>query len=120
MAEFDKPLVWLQGGYCANHQTQSTRSRRLADRNDSGISGVDAGETTLIEIKLALGESLRQRRRQQMTQAQLAQKIQSSQPRIARAEQGDKSVSFDLLLRAILATGATPQDIGQIIADAGG
>lgn len=76
-------------------------------------------EVTLIEIKLALSESLRQRRRQQMTQSQLAQKIQSSQPRIARAEQGDSSVSFDLLLRAILATGATPQDIGQIIADAG-
>ncbi len=76
-------------------------------------------EATLIEIKLALSESLRQRRRQQMTQTQLAQKIQSSQPRIARAEQGDRSVSFDLLLRALLATGATPQDIGQIVADAG-
>ncbi len=73
-------------------------------------------ERLLIEIKLALASSLRQRRRSQMTQAQLAQKIESSQPRVARAEQGDLSVSFDLLLRAMLATGATPQEIGQVIA----
>lgn len=73
-------------------------------------------ESMLIEIKLALASSLRQRRRSQMTQAQLAQKIESSQPRVARAEQGDLSVSFDLLLRAMLATGATPQEIGQVIA----
>ena len=79
--------------------------------------GLTSEEVTLIEIKLALSESLRERRKQQMTQSQLAQKIQSSQPRIARAEQGDRSVSFDLLLRAMLATGATPQEIGQIIAD---
>ena len=70
----------------------------------------------LIEIKLALASNLRRRRRSQMTQAQLAQKIESSQPRVARAEQGDQSVSFDLLLRAMLATGATPQEIGQVIA----
>lgn len=76
-------------------------------------------ETTLIEIKLALSESLRERRRQQMTQAELAEKIQSSQPRVARAEHGDKSVSLDLLLRAILATGATPNEIGKIIAAVG-
>jgi len=42
-------------------------------------------EGMLIEIKLALASSLRQRRRGQMTQAQLAQKIESSQPRVARA-----------------------------------
>jgi hypothetical protein len=79
--------------------------------------GLTPEEVTLIEIKLALSESLRERRKQQMTQTQLAQKLQSSQPRIARAEQGDRSVSFDLLLRAMLATGATPQEIGQIIAE---
>jgi transcriptional regulator with XRE-family HTH domain len=44
-----------------------------------------------------------------MTQAELADKIHSSQPRIAHAENGDRSVSIELLLRAILATGATPQ-----------
>jgi transcriptional regulator with XRE-family HTH domain len=50
-----------------------------------------------------------------MTQSELAAKISSSQPRIAKAENGDASVSIELLVRAILATGATPQDIGQVI-----
>jgi hypothetical protein len=31
------------------------------------------------------------------------------------AENGDSSVSIELLIRAMLATGASPQEIGQII-----
>jgi hypothetical protein len=42
-----------------------------------------------------------------------------SEPRIAKAENGDDSVSIELLIRAMLATGATPQDIGQVIAGVG-
>ncbi|MBU6359250.1 MAG: helix-turn-helix transcriptional regulator [Chloroflexota bacterium] len=74
-------------------------------------------ESTLVEIKLALSRKLRQSRQNQMTQAELATKIHSSQPRIAKAENGDHSVSIELLLRAILATGATPQDIGEAISN---
>lgn len=76
-------------------------------------------ETMLIEIKLALGEQLRARRAKQMTQAELARRLGSSQPRIARVERGDRAVSLDLLIRAILATGASPQDIGKVIAAVG-
>ena len=50
-----------------------------------------------------------------MTQIELATKLQSSQPRIAKAENGDNSVSIELLIRAMLAIGASPQDIGQVI-----
>jgi DNA-binding XRE family transcriptional regulator len=73
-------------------------------------------ESALIEIKLALSRKLRERRQRRMTQAQLARKLQSSQSRIAKAETGDSSVSIELLVRAMLATGATPKDIGKIIA----
>jgi DNA-binding XRE family transcriptional regulator len=73
-------------------------------------------ESALIEIKLALSKSLRTRREKQMTQAELAGRIKSSQPRIAKAEGGDRSVSIELLVRAMLATGATPKDIGKVIA----
>jgi predicted XRE-type DNA-binding protein len=76
-------------------------------------------ETTVIEIKLALSRHLKERRQQAMTQTELAEKLHSSQPRIANAENGDASVSIELLIRAILATGATPQQIGQIIAQVG-
>jgi transcriptional regulator with XRE-family HTH domain len=76
-------------------------------------------ENALIEIKLALSRSLKKRRQKVMTQAELAEKIHSSQPRIAKAENGDASVSIELLIRAMLATGATLQEIGQVIAEAG-
>lgn len=77
--------------------------------------GLTPEEEALVEIKLALSRSLRARRQEQMTQVQLAQKLQSSQPRIAKAEGGDASVSIELLVRAMLATGASPKDIGQAI-----
>lgn len=76
-------------------------------------------EAILVEIKLALSRSLKGRRQALMTQTELAEKIHSSQPRLANAENGDSSVSIELLIRAILATGASPQDIGQVIASVG-
>jgi hypothetical protein len=75
-------------------------------------------EAALIEIKLALSKSLRERREKRMTQVELAERMHSSQPRIAKAEGGDRSVSLDLLIRAMLATGATPREIGTAIAGA--
>jgi DNA-binding XRE family transcriptional regulator len=72
-------------------------------------------ESALIEIKLALSRKLRERRKKRMTQAQLAQKLRSSQSRVAKAETGDSSVSIELLVRAILATGATAKDVGRAI-----
>lgn len=78
--------------------------------------GLSAEETRLIEIKLVLARTLRERRTKQMTQTELAARLASSQPRIAKAERGDRSVSMDLLVRALLATGATPKEIGKAIA----
>ena len=85
----------------------------------SDFLGLTPEEAALIEMKLALARSLRQRRQERMTQAQLAEKLRSSQPRVAKAEGGDASVSMELLVRAMLATGATPKQIGQAIAIAG-
>lgn len=76
-------------------------------------------EIIFVEIKLALSKSLKSQRQKIMTQSELATKIGSSQPRIAKTENGDPSVSLELLIRAMLATGATPQTIGQIIAGVG-
>ncbi|MCC3432362.1 MULTISPECIES: helix-turn-helix transcriptional regulator [unclassified Microcoleus] len=100
------------------------KKKRLEDRgwkigSASEFLELSPEESTLIEIKLALSLNLKERRQKLMTQAELADKINSSQPRIAKAENGEDSVSIELLIRAILATGATPQDIGKIIAQAG-
>lgn len=76
-------------------------------------------KTALIEIKLALSRSLKERQQKLMTQAELAEKIHSSQAGIALAENADASVSIELLIRAMLATGATPKEIGETISSVG-
>jgi DNA-binding XRE family transcriptional regulator len=76
-------------------------------------------EAMLVEIKLALSRHLKERRQNLMTQSELAGKIHSSQPCIVKAENGDASVSIELLIKAILATGATPQEIGDLISSIG-
>jgi DNA-binding XRE family transcriptional regulator len=73
-------------------------------------------ESAIVEMRLALSRNLKERRKSLMTQAELATKLSSSQPRVAMAENGDSSVSIELLIRAMLATGASPQEIGQTIA----
>jgi alkylhydroperoxidase/carboxymuconolactone decarboxylase family protein YurZ len=65
-------------------------------------------ESTLVEIKLALSRNLKERQQKLTTQPELANAV--------NAKNEDDSISIDLLIRAILATGATPQDIGQVIA----
>lgn len=75
-------------------------------------------EAALVEIKAALSQDLQRRRQASMTQVELARRLGSSQSRVAYAERGAKSVSMDLLVRAMLATGATPKDIGRTIAAA--
>lgn len=74
-------------------------------------------EASYIEVKLALSGSLRSYRKQrQLTQADLARLLKSSQSRVARMEAGDPSVSLDLLVRSLLAMGATRETLAQIIA----
>ena len=70
--------------------------------------GLSSQEEAYIEIKLRLAESLRnQRLRRQMTQSDLAKAIKSSQSRVAKMEAGEGSVSLDLLVRTLLALGAS-------------
>lgn len=77
-------------------------------------------DSLLVEIKVALSQSLKEQRRAiMMTQVELADRMGSSQPRIAKAESTDESVSLDFLIRALLALDTTPQEIGQIIAQVG-
>jgi DNA-binding XRE family transcriptional regulator len=77
-------------------------------------------EACYVEVKLALSNELKRRRAKKgMTQTNLAKKIGSSQSRIAKAESSDPSVSVDLLVRALFATGATPSDLGRTITSRG-
>lgn len=75
-------------------------------------------EAAYIEMKLKLAEGLRQRRRRRrMTQDQVAKLVRSSQSRVAKMESGDPSVSVDLLIRSLLALGASRREVGRIIGE---
>lgn len=83
----------------------------------SEFLGLTPEENAIIEIKLALSASLRQRRQtKSLSRAELAHRLKSSQSRIAKIESGDPGVSCDLLIRALLAVGATREELGKVIA----
>jgi ribosome-binding protein aMBF1 (putative translation factor) len=78
--------------------------------------GLSSQEEAYIEIKLRLAESLRnQRLRRNMTQSDLAKAIKSSQSRVAKMEAGESSVSLDLLVRTLLALGASSDNVTRLI-----
>ena len=76
-------------------------------------------EAAFVELKLALGDYLRRLRRESSwTQSEMAQRLGSSQSRVAKMEAADASVSVDLLVRSLLALGASLQEVGRVIARA--
>ena len=73
-------------------------------------------ENRFLELKLALATGVRELREQRgLTQAALAHRLGSSQSRVAKLEAADRSVSLDLIMRSLLAIGATATDIAKWI-----
>jgi DNA-binding XRE family transcriptional regulator len=78
--------------------------------------GLTDEEAALIDIKLSLARSLKKRRlARDMTQDELARALGSSQSRVAKMETADASVSLELLVRSMLALGASRKELGRII-----
>lgn len=73
-------------------------------------------ESAYIDLKLRLSDSLKQRRQhQRLSQKELATRVESSQSRVAKMEAGDPSVSIDLLVKTLLALGASDKDLAEAI-----
>jgi len=78
--------------------------------------GLTDEEAALIEMKLALARSLRERRlAHDLTQDDVAKQLGSSQSRVAKMEAADATVSMELLVRSLLLLGASRQEVGRII-----
>ena len=78
--------------------------------------GLTQAQSDLIEIKLAFTDALkRQRIASGLSQSELAEKIGSSQSRIAKMEAGDPHVSLDLMIRALLAAGVTRGEMANVL-----
>ena len=74
-------------------------------------------EAELVEMKLALSSRLRKtRERRHLSQNELAERMGSSQSRVAKMEAGDRSVSLDLLVHGLLAAGASRREIASALA----
>ncbi len=74
-------------------------------------------ESAMVDMRLALAGAVRGRRtRLGFSQSELARRLGSSQSRVAKLEAGESNVSLDLLVRAMLATGAKSREVGQAIA----
>jgi len=81
--------------------------------------GFSDEETAYVELRLRLADSLRLRRqKRKLSQTDLAKLLRSSQSRVAKMEGGDPSVSIDLLIRSLLALGASNRDLARAISGA--
>ena len=79
--------------------------------------GLSNDEMALIDLKVRLIRMLRAARQASgMTQNQLADRIGSSQSRVAKMEAASPNVSLELICKALLALGVTPRGIGKAIA----
>ena len=73
-------------------------------------------EAQFVELKLALAAGVRHLREHRgITQAALAEQLGSSQSRVAKMEAADRSVTLDLMMRSLLAIGATAGEIAKLI-----
>ncbi len=97
------------------------KKQRLAEKgwtvgNAEDFLQLSADEAAYVELRLKLSDSLRtQRQNKNLTQVQLAKLVQSSQSRVAKMEAGDSSISLDLLIRSLLALGASNRDLADMI-----
>ncbi len=116
MNSSDKPLVWLHG------QMKNTNKKKLLEAAGWRVGSTDdfldltEEEAAYIDLKITLSKKVRQcRKRENLTQTQLAECLKSSQSRVAKIEAGDPSVSVDLLIRSLFALGVTKSDLAKML-----
>ena len=91
---------------------------RFGDAGD--FLGMTSEERAFVEVRLALGQHLRDLRVEHgWTQAHVAKLLNSSQSRVAKMEAADATVSVDLLVKSLLTLGASTEELGHVIARAG-
>lgn len=101
---------------------RKTKKQRLESKgwrvgSTKDFLGLSDEESAYIELKTRLAEGIRERRQKAgLSQVGFAQKLKSSQSRVAKIEAGDPSVSLDLLIRSLISLGLTHRELSKIIA----
>ncbi len=77
--------------------------------------GLDDAEAQLVDIKVRLARALQERREKAgLTQADLAKRLKTSQPRVANMLAA-RDVSLDLLVRSLLVLGADAAELAGVL-----
>ena len=80
--------------------------------NAEDFLGMSPEEADHLEIKLTLAREVEaQRKKAGLSQAELAAKLKTRQPNIARIENAQQGVCLDALFKTLLALGLTPRKI---------
>lgn len=78
--------------------------------------GLSHAESVLVELRLRLSDTLKQRRQSMgLSQEMFAKSLNSSQSRVAKMEAADSSVSIDLLVRGLIGSGLTLKDLSDVL-----
>lgn len=73
---------------------------------------LNAEERRLVELRLSVSRAVRRlRQKRRLTQQQLAEKLGSSQSRVAKLEAGAADVSLDFLFRTLFIVGGKLADL---------
>ena len=82
------------------------------------LLGMTSDEAAYVDLRLKFSGAVRDfRKKKRLTQIELAELLHQS--RVAKVEAADESVSLDLLIRSLLALGATDQDLAKEIGGKG-
>lgn len=80
------------------------------------LLGLDAAEMAIVEMKFALSKAIiEKRKKNKLTQVQMAKVIGSSQSRVAKIENSDPTVSIELMLKSLFSMGTTTKEIAKVI-----
>jgi len=115
--QIDEPTAKSAGTDMDRKKKEALESKGYKLGSVEAYLGLSTEESEYIELKLALSEALiKRRKKSNLTQAQLAKILKSSQSRVAKMENGDPTVSVDLLVKSLLAMGANKKSIAKAIA----
>jgi len=100
----------------SNQKLKKLRAAGWKVGNAKAFLELSDEEAKLVELKLSLVDAVKQARQKRgLSQVDLAQRIGSSQSRVAKIEAGDPSVSLDLIIRALFAAGASRRELERAI-----
>ena len=93
----------------------ATSRSRWREGSAKELLGLSDAEEVIVELRLRLADEVRRLRTARgLTQRDLAQRLGSSQSRVAFLEQADASA--ELMIRALLVLGASRRQIGRLVA----